>query len=151
MHIERPRSSSTDTRTKRTLEQCPRTKQALRIQVVQQQHSSCRGCSPGSSQSLPKGQLPASWENKKAATKRIHQCTYTVQLLCLYISWNVCSHLYAEQQLIKRWHLYYVQFFTWYVHVGMSQTHIFLYIHVHTRLNNVYNCLYLFMYVLYTC
>ena len=41
---------------------------------------------------------PASRANQKAASKRTYQCTYTFQQ-CLYISWNVCSHLYTEHGL----------------------------------------------------
>ena len=43
---------------------------------------------------------PASRANQKAETKRIHQCTYTVQQ-CLYISGNKHSHLYTAHHLYR--------------------------------------------------
>ena len=86
---------------------------------------------------------PASRANQKAAPKRIHQCTYTFQW-CLYISWNVCSHLYTVHQLDMHTMYRFVNGMYMFIWV---KTCIYLYIHVHTRLNNVHTRLYLFMYV----
>ncbi len=61
---------------------------------------------------------PASQVNQKAAAKAVYQCTYPVQW-GLYISWNVCSHLYTEHELHNTQHT--CLYIRWYIHVYMIQ------------------------------
>ena len=77
---------------------------------------------------------PASRVNQKAETKRVQQCTYTAQG-CLYISCNVCSHLYTVHQQYRSWH-------TCYVHVYKMQNVIIL---VQTCTYTSERCTYMFI------
>ncbi len=83
---------------------------------------------------------PASW------TKRIHQCTYTVQW-CLYISWNVCNYLYTRQPLtyIPCNGLYMVC--TCLYELKQVHTCIYMSIHVWTRYIHVHTSTFSEMYI----
>jgi hypothetical protein len=104
--------------------------------------------------------------NKKAASERIYHCVYPVQQ-CLYISWNVCSHLCTDHELhstqyagcyivltclydSKRVH----NSINMYIHVWtmyIKRLYLGMYIpctyHVNTCIyicRNVYTCMYMF-------
>ncbi len=88
---------------------------------------------------------PANRADRKAASKRIYHCVYRVQQ-CVYISWNVCSHLCTEHELHSTQHtgLYIAHtcFYDWkrvhnsinmYIHVWSEQcTYTFIPQNVHT-------------------
>ena len=89
---------------------------------------------------------PASRANQKAETKRIHQCTYTVQQ-CLYISGNEHSHLYTAHQLYRTacTSLYMVCTCLW--NSKLVYNCINVYIHVWTMYIHVYTWIFMNVYI----
>ncbi len=96
---------------------------------------------------------PACRANQKAETKRIHQCTYTVQQ-CLYISGNEQSHLYTAHQLYRPacTSLYMVCTCLWNSKLVHKCTNVYIhvwtmYIHVYTGIfmNAYIQCTYMFI------